>query len=204
MRILIAVMVLASPMAAAQTKEADAAVQLLDAVAEGLDRSRGTTRKAETVVAKGSEVHLAGSSSLDETVVGSCVDASLRPISSRLPGEPKGRDVDEQRISARLIASEEEKDFNVSIFTLFGVSDKQRAENVYLLVSHQVVTKKWKTSNLTPLDVAPQDASYCAVEATEGRTVDVLFSTSSQRMTSGGALASSAHFLPRSPPASRK
>lgn len=182
-RALVIVSLVAASQSYAGDADTEAAVKLLDAVTEGLERSQGVKRHVDVVVSKGSERNLAGSSSFDESIVGACFDSDLRPIAARLPGEPKGRDTDEQNINYRQIRTAEERKLNANLLKLFGLGVETSSQQDLLIISHEVTTKKWKAPGFDPLASAPPEASYCAVEATEGRTVDVLFSS---KATSSG------------------
>jgi hypothetical protein len=156
----------------------DPTVQVLNAIAEGLERGQGITRRRDkkVLVQKDSEHHLVGTSSLDETVVGSCFDADFRPIPERLAvavADIKGKDVDETAVAAYAIVTDEDVKLKASLLHLFNVGVEERKTHSYLVVSHGVTTKKWSVPRVS-LSAVPEKAAYCAVEATEGRVVDVL------------------------------
>lgn len=161
--------------------DSDATVKVLNAFTEGIERSQGITRAKErrVLIAKGSEHHLVGTTSLDETIVGTCFDADLRPVAARLKGEVRGRDVDETAVSAVLIQTAEEKKLKASLFYVFNVGLSEQTSNSFLVVSHAETTKKWlfRSEQGAP---TPEGAVYCATEATEGRVVDVLYTSATQ------------------------
>ena len=132
-------------------------------------------------VKKGEQFPLAGAQSYDQSIVGSCFDEHFTIIDERLPGDVTSRDVDVQDVAYRRIITEADRALNFNILKVFGISEKTSQKSSFLAISSQVTEKVWKMSSPSAIAKAPATAAYCAVEAVEGRTIDVLYQGSSSQ-----------------------
>ncbi|MBI1945395.1 MAG: type II secretion system protein GspG [Deltaproteobacteria bacterium] len=130
-------------------------------------------------VKKGEQKTLSGGVSYDQNIVGSCFDEHFNIIDDRLPGDVRSRDVDVQDIGYRYIISDEDRALNFNLLKLFNISEDTKRKSNFLAISSQVTEKIWGMSSPTAINKAPASAAYCAVEAVEGRTIDVLYQGSS-------------------------
>lgn len=75
--------------------------------------------------------------------------------------------------------TDEERALNFSLLSFFGISDETKKKNNFVTISNQVTERVWKLNSPSAINKAPPAAAYCAVEANEGRTIDVLYQGSS-------------------------
>ena len=155
-------------------------LQTLDDICVDAGKVDPNTKSYKVVdVKKGEQRILAGAQSYDQNVVGTCFDEHFIPIEDRLPGEVIARDVDVQDIGYRYIITDEDRALNFNLLKVFGISEDIKKKYNFLAISNQVTEKIWKMSSPSAITKAPDSAAYCAVEAVEGRTIDVLYQGSS-------------------------
>jgi hypothetical protein len=159
----------------------DLVAQTLDDICVDAGKVDPNTKSYMVVdVKKGEQKVLTGGISYDQNIVGSCFDEHFNIIDERLPGEVAGRDIDVQDIGYRYILTDEERALSFSLLKLFNISEDTKKNSKFLAISSQVTEKVWKLSSPTAINKAPPAAAYCAVEAVEGRTIDVLYQGSSE------------------------